>query len=80
MTVRLSAMFEEHMKIILYNWKSSLRRERLSKIKKTKVKRKIKSSSVSGPNRGTKPVKILNGAGKGLIMYICKLFFRFLSG
>lgn len=38
MTIRLSAMFEEHMRRIIYNWKSARRRENISKNKKRKSK------------------------------------------
>lgn len=51
MTVRLSAMFEEHMRRILLNWKSARRRNDNAKAKgkgKGKQKRKHNLSNGTG--------------------------------
>ncbi|XP_069680733.1 bromodomain and WD repeat-containing protein 3 isoform X4 [Periplaneta americana] len=45
MTVRLSAMFEEHMKTVINNWKCARRREVLSKLAMTRTKAKTSSST-----------------------------------
>lgn len=44
MTIRLSAMFEEHMRRIIYNWKSARRRENNAKSKK-KGKSRLRTRS-----------------------------------
>lgn len=50
MTIRLSAMFEEHMRRILYNWKSARRR---NDINNGAAKAKGKTST-----------RLTNGAGE----------------
>ncbi|KDR09153.1 hypothetical protein L798_01269, partial [Zootermopsis nevadensis] len=40
MTVRLSAMFEEHMKTVIYNWKCAQRQEMLNKLCSARLKGK----------------------------------------
>lgn len=56
MTVRLSAMFEEHMRRILLNWKSARRRNNNAK---TKVKGK-------GKQKRKRKHNLSNGTGKRL--------------
>ncbi|KAL2733024.1 PH-interacting protein [Vespula maculifrons] len=54
MTIRLSAMFEEHMRKIVSNWKSARRRNNNAKVNvKTKVqKRKQRLTNGTGPSKG----------------------------
>lgn len=58
MTIRLSAMFEEHMRRIVSNWKSARRRN--TNKKKTKVK---------GKRKQRKKPNLSNGTGKRLLLY-----------
>lgn len=57
MTIRLSAMFEEHMRRILSNWKAA--RRRTSNKKKTKAK---------GKRKQKKKPNLSNGTGKRLLL------------
>lgn len=47
MTIRLSAMFEEHMKKIIYNWKSARRRENSSRSRNKKSRSKRRNGQRS---------------------------------
>lgn len=64
MTVRLSAMFEEHMKTVIYNWKCAERQKVLGKLCSSRMKRKparltsssTQNASTSQPSAGTSAV------------------------
>lgn len=60
MTIRLSAMFEEHMRRILTNWKSTRRRCNKKVKKKTKAK---------GKRKQKKKPSLSNGTGKYLLLH-----------
>lgn len=62
MTIRLSAMFEEHMRRILSNWKSARRRNNNKKKTKTKKTRENRS------RRNLKKPNLSNGTGKHLLL------------
>jgi len=65
MTIRLSAMFEEHMRRILTSWKSA---HKQSETKKTKPKGKKKQKNKK------KKTNLSNGTGKYLLLItdLCK--------
>lgn len=47
MTIRLSAMFDEHMRRIIYNWKSARRRENSNRTKNKKLRSRRKNGQRS---------------------------------
>jgi len=61
MTIRLSAMFEEHMRRILTSWKSA---HKLSETKKTKPKGKKKQK------KKKKKTNLSNGTGTYYLLFI----------
>lgn len=66
MTIRLSAMFEEHMRRILLNWKSARRRNN-NKKKKTKAK---------GKKKPKKKPNLSNGTGKFLLLHRVSIMIK----
>ncbi|XP_066999443.2 bromodomain and WD repeat-containing protein 3 [Anabrus simplex] len=59
MTVRLSAMFEEHMKKIISNWNLARRREMMKKMSEKMRKSKKQRGSAGSGTR----TRVMNGAG-----------------
>lgn len=53
MTVRLSAMFEEHMSKILYNWKTATRRENVQNGRQTTRRRRTRVQYTQNGNDNT---------------------------
>lgn len=54
MTIRLSAMFEEHMRRIIYNWKSARRRENVRELIRDRKTRKIRTVRKNGLRQSTR--------------------------
>lgn len=61
MTIRLSAMFEDHMHRILLNWKSARRRNKDKNKDNTKPNKNKKAKAKKKPRK--KP-RLSNGTGK----------------